>query len=115
MLAGLMAVPSVFGSVLPEPHQNTEWIRTTWIGNDWITLAVGAPLLVTVLLLTRRGSTWGFLLWLGMLGYGVYHYALYVFGAARNALPPLYIAAFLLAGVGLFLALSHLPVADVTT
>lgn len=115
MLAGFMTVQSILGRALPEQYRDTEWIRTTWIGNDWITLVVGTPLLVAALLLTRRGSIRGLLLWLGMLGYGVYNYAFYLFGAALNVFLPLYLAAFVLSAAALILALSRFPVREVTT
>lgn len=115
MLAGCMAVQSILGRAFPEQYRDAEWIRTTWIGNDWITLALGTPLLVAALLLTRRGSTRGLLLWLGMLGYSVYNYAFYLFGAALNVFLPLYLAPFLLSAAALILALSRFPVTEVTT
>jgi uncharacterized protein (DUF983 family) len=62
-LAALMVVQSVLGRVFPGQYRDVEWIRTTWFGNDWITLVVGAPLLVASLLLARRGSIRGLLLW----------------------------------------------------
>jgi hypothetical protein len=52
-LAALMVVQSVLGLVFPGEYRDVEWIRATWFGNDWVTLAVGAPLLVAALLLAR--------------------------------------------------------------
>lgn len=110
VLAGVMAVQAALGLIFPEQYRDVEWIRATWFGNDWITLALGVPLLAAALLLVRRGSIRGQLLWLGMLGYGAYNYAFYLFGAALNAFFPLYIAAFLLSAVALILALSRTAV-----
>ena len=87
-----------------------EWIRLTWFGNDW--LMVGVPLLVASLLLARRGSIRGLLLWLGRLGYGAYNYAYYMLGAALNAFFPLYILPLVLSVVTLILALSRIDVAE---
>ena len=113
VLAGLMAAQSALGLAFPERYRDVEWIRTTWFGNDWVTLVVGVPLLVAALLLVRHGSMRGQLLWLGMLGYGVYNYAFYLFGAALNAFFPLYIAPLLLSALALILALWRLRIADV--
>ena len=65
------------------------------------------------LLLARRGSIRGLLLWLGMLGYGAYNYAYYMLGAVLNAFFPLYVVALVLSVVTLILALSRIDVAGV--
>jgi hypothetical protein len=70
-------------------------------------------LLGASLLLARRGSIRGLLLWLGMLGYGAYNYAYYMLGAALNAFFPLYVVALVLSVVTLILALSRIDVAGV--
>jgi hypothetical protein len=112
-LAALMVVQSVLGLVFPGQYRDAEWIRATWFGNDWVTLVVGAPLLVASLLLARRGSILGLLLWLGVLGYGAYNYAYYMLGAALNAFFPLYIVSLVLSAATLVLALSRIDVAEV--
>src|SRR4028118_1062056 len=111
-LAAFMVAQSVLGRVFPGQYRDAEWIRATWFGNDWVTLVVGAPLLVASVLLARRGSIRGLLLWLGMLGYGAYNYAYYMLGAALNAFFPLYVAALLLSVVTIILALSRIDVAE---
>jgi hypothetical protein len=108
-----MVVQSVLGLVFPGQYHDVEWIRATWFGNDWVTLVVGAPLLVASLLLARRGSIRGLLLWLGMLGYGAYNYAYYMLGAALNAFFPLYILSLVLFVGTLILALSRIDAAEV--
>jgi hypothetical protein len=112
-LAALMVVQSVLGLVFPGQYRDVEWIRATWFGNDWVTLMVGAPLLVASLLLARRGSIRGLLLWLGMLGYGAYNYAYYMLGAALNAFFLLYIVALMLSVGTLILMLSRIDVSEV--
>ena len=106
-LAALMVVQSVLGLIFPGQYRDVEWIRLAWLGNDWVTLVVVAPLLVASLLLARRGSVRGLLLWLGMLGYGAYNYAYYMLGAALNAFFPLYIVPLVLSVVTLILALAR--------
>lgn len=113
VLVGIMATQSVLGLTLSEMYRDVEWIRATWFGNDLVTLVLGVPLLAVALLLTRRGAVRGILLWLGLLGFGAYNYAFYLFGAALNAFFLFYVVALLLAVVGLILALSHLPVANI--
>jgi len=83
--AVLMVLRSTLGRVYPGQNRDAQWIRLTWFGNDWLTLAVAVPLLVASLLLSRRGLVRGSLLWLGTLGYGAYNNAYYMLGAALNA------------------------------
>jgi hypothetical protein len=113
VLAAFMVVQSVLGLVFPGQYRDVEWIRLTWFGNDWVTLVVGVPLLVASLLLARRGSIRGLLLWLGTIGYGAYNYAYYMLGAALNAFFPLYVVTLLVSVATLILALSRIDVAGV--
>jgi hypothetical protein len=61
------------------------------VGQDAITLALGVPLLVASMWLTRRGSIRGLLLWAGTLFYLAYSYYFYVIGGF-NVLFLVYIA-----------------------
>ena len=112
-LAALMILQSVLGLVFQAQYRDVEWIKAMWFGNDSVTLVVAAPLLVIALLMARRGSVQALLLWLGLVGYGVYNYAYYLFGAALNAFFLLYVVAFVLSAVTLIVALSRLDVSHV--
>ena len=112
-LAALMVVQSVLGLLFQEQYRDVEWIKATWFGNDWVTLLIAAPLLVVALLKARGGSMPGLLLWFGLIGYGVYNYAYYLFGAALNAFFLLYVVAFVLSAVTLILVLAHLEVTHI--
>jgi hypothetical protein len=112
-LAGLMATQALIGLLLSEHCRDPEPIRTTWFGNDWITLALAVPLLLLSQARAARGFTRGLLLWLGMIAYAVYNYGFYLFGAALNVFFPLYVLTTVVAVVALILALSRLDVAAV--
>ncbi len=73
-----------------------------------MTLVVALPLLAAGTALARRRSARGLLLWVGTLGYALYNYAYYLFGAALNAFFPLYLAAVITAALALVLALSNI-------
>jgi hypothetical protein len=62
-----MATQSLIGLLLWEHYRDPEPIRTTWFGNDWVTLILAVPLLLLGLVRGARGSTRGLLLWLGMI------------------------------------------------
>ncbi len=108
-LAGLMILQAVLGLMFPAQYRDVEWIRATWYGNDWVTLAVAVPLLVIGRTRATSGSARGLLLWLGVTGYAAYNYPFYLFGAALNVFFPLYVALLVLAGGTLIVAL---PVVD---
>ena len=112
-LAPLMALQAVLGLLFPARYRDADWIVATWFGNDWFTLVVAVPMLVMALVSAGRGSIRGRLLWVGMLGYGVYNYAYYLFGAALNAFFPLYVLACVLSSITLILILSRADVEDV--
>jgi hypothetical protein len=76
-LAALMVVQSGLGLLFQGQYRDVEWIKATWFGNDWVTLLFAVPLLVVALLIARGGSVPSLLLWLGLIGYGVYNYAYY--------------------------------------
>lgn len=61
------------------------------VGQDFVTLVVGLPLLVVSMWLTARGSTRGLLLWTGTLFYFAYMYYFWVIGGF-NALFLVYVA-----------------------
>ena len=109
-LAVLLVVQSILGLVFQDQYRDTAWIKAAWFGNDWVTLVVAAPALIAGLVLARRDSVRGLLLWLGMLGYAAYNGMYYMFGAALNAFLPLYVAMLVLATITLILALSRLDV-----
>jgi hypothetical protein len=108
LVAGLMAFQSALGLLVPSLYRDTGWVTAAWYGNDLVTLIVAVPLLAWSLAATRRGSPRAELLWYSMLGYAVYNYAYYLFGAALNWFFPLYVALFSLPVIGLVLALGNL-------
>jgi hypothetical protein len=63
-------------------------------GNDVVTLAVGIPLLVALIIWYRRGSLRGRLLLTGILAFFAYGYANLALGAAYNNLYLVYVALF---------------------
>lgn len=62
------------------------------IGQDFVTLAVALPALMVAAILAGRGSGRGRLVWLGVLTYLVYTYAIYAFATRFNSLFLVYVA-----------------------
>jgi hypothetical protein len=113
VVAIAMLTQSVLGLLFRGQYRDLEWIAATWLGNDWVTLVVALPLLSAGIVLTRRGSVRGLLLWLGTLAYAIYNSAYYLLGAALNPFFPLYAVTVIVAGVALILALSGIAPAGI--
>ncbi len=108
-----MAVVSAGGAFGPDRlYRDNPLIRATFQGQDLVTLFVAVPLLVTGLVLERRGSTRGRALWLGMLFYSMYGYLFYAVGAAFNVFFLLYVACFGLPLYALLLAVPRIDPAE---
>ena len=73
---------------------DTAWATAALRGGDLVTLVLVVPGLIASTLLARRGSVRARLIWGGLLGYGVYNFAFYVFGAAFNDLFLAHVVAF---------------------
>lgn len=106
LLLALMAAQASLGLVFSGEYRDAEWIVATWWGNDWVTLALAAPLLAAGLSMARRGSTRGVLLWAGMLAYAAYNYAYYLLGAALNRFFMLYVIGVVAAVAALVMLLA---------
>jgi hypothetical protein len=112
-LVVVMAAQSVAGLLHPEEYRDAEWIKATWFGNDWVTVAVVVPLMgLAVVRQHERPSRW-LLVWAGTLAYAIYNYAFYLFGAALSLFFPLYVASLALAIVVLILLVGRLDGASV--
>ena len=101
----LMVVQAGVGVLAPSIYRDTGWVTSAWYGNDLVTLMIAAPLMAWALV--ARGSLRAELVWYAMLGYAVYNYAYYLFGAALNAFFPLYATLFVLPVFALILALGR--------
>jgi hypothetical protein len=90
----LLVVTSVAGLVfgqrglyVPDPAT-----MPAFLGQDALSLIVGLPLLLGSMILARRGSLAGLLLWMGALFYNAYSYAFYPLSPEFNALYLAYLA-----------------------
>lgn len=70
VLVLLMVVQSALGLTFSDQYRDREWIRTMWLGNDWVTLLVAVPLLILGSVAANRGRARGHLLWIGVTAYG---------------------------------------------
>lgn len=108
-VAALMLIQGLAGLALPWLYRDdAPWILAAWRGNDAVTALLAAPALSLASLRAARGSTRALLLALGVLWYGVYNGAYYLFGAALGVFFPLYVATEVLCATTLIVSLHRL-------
>jgi hypothetical protein len=106
IVAGLMGLQAALGLIFRAQYRDVEWIRETWLGNDWVTLLVAVPALMLASRFAARGSSRAHVVSLGLLAYALYNYAYYLFGAELNAFFPLYVALCVLAMVSVLVTIT---------
>jgi hypothetical protein len=112
IVAALIAFASAAGLWIDGLYSDGSAVAAMWRGYDLISLIVVAPLLA-VMLLRIRQSLRARLVWLGLLGFVVYDYALYVFGARFNDLFLIHIALLSASIVAFVFALAGLDVDEI--
>lgn len=104
----LAATLSAISLLWPDVYRDGDpWIAAVWWGNDLVTLVVVVPASLAALAAAPR-SRRAELVALGTLGYFVYDYAYYLFGARLNALFPGYVLAWVLPAATLITAAGSL-------
>ncbi len=115
ILVAILATMTSLGGLLNSGlYRDNALIATAWKGNDLITLAVVIPLLTGTLIASMRGSDRGLLLWLGSLGYMLYNYIFYLYGAAFNVFFLGYVALVALSLYALILGLASVDVGRIS-
>lgn len=110
----LTIAASAGGLFIEDLYRDNTLITAAWRGNDLVTLVVGIPLLVAALIFSMRGSQRSQLVWLGMLGYTLYNYAFYLFGASFNRFFLIYVALFSLSIFALIFALPKVDINQIS-
>lgn len=105
----ILATTSALGGLfIPNLYRDNDFVIPLWKVNDLVTLLVAVPMLITALILSRRGSQRALLVWLAMLNYMLYNYAFYLFGAAFNWYFLIYVALFTLSMFALIFGLVNI-------
>jgi len=84
------------------------------IGNDIVTLLIGVPLLITGIVLSRKGLLRGQLLLTGALGFFLYTYGSMSFLTAFNPFFLIYVALFSLSLFGFIFSMKDLDVDEIS-
>ncbi len=110
LLAVFMAIQSAGGIFIRGLYRDNAWIRSTWSGNDLVTLIAAVPILTASLIYSRRGSIRARAMWLGALYYGLYNNMYYLFGAAFNRFFLIYVAVAILSSFALIFAVAGVDI-----
>lgn len=106
---GRLAIASGGGVFFKGLYRDTTYYRVMAVGQDFFSLAVVAPALLIAALLAHRASLRALFIWLGIVIYLTYTYAIAAFDNHFNTLFLVYVALFgcsLYALIGVFLGLS---------
>lgn len=122
LIAILAAFASAGGLLLDGLYRDNAFVKTTWLGNDAVTLFLAVPILVVAMVISARKDPKGlqrplgsaYLIWMGALDYMLYNYAFYLFGAAFNAFFLIYVALLGLSIFALIFGLVHLDVNEIS-
>lgn len=106
----LAVIASAGGLIFRSAYRDNAFVKTTWLGNDAITLFLAVPILVAALVFSQRGSLKAQLVWMGVLDYLLYNYAFYLFGTAFNVFFLVYVALLGLSIFALIFGLINLDV-----
>lgn len=110
IIAVLATIASAGGLFISGLYRDNPLITSAWHGNDFVTLIIAVPLMVTSLIFTMRGSQKAQLVWIGTLGYMLYNYIFYLYGAAFNRFFLIYVLLFALSIYGLIFAMIKIDV-----
>lgn len=125
VIAILAAFASAGGLLLDGQYRDNAFVKTTWLGNDAVTLFLAVPILVVAMVVSTRKDPKGletlrqaqgkplgsaYLIWMGALDYMLYNYAFYLFGAAFNWFFLIYAALLALSIFALIVGLMNLDV-----
>jgi hypothetical protein len=117
LIAVLAEFASAGGLLLDGLYLDNAFVKTTWLGNDAVTLFLAVPILVGAMIVSTRKDPKGlqrplgsYLVWMGALDYMLYNYAFYLFGAAFNWFFLVYAALLALSIFALILGLANFDV-----
>lgn len=93
IVAILALIASLGGIFIDGLYRDNSSIKTGWFANDIVTIPMVIFLIISFLL-QKRGDERPMLVWMGLMFYMCYNYALYLFGAKFNAFFLIYVALF---------------------
>ena len=109
----LAALASAAGLFVPNLYRDNTLTTSVFRGNDLVTLVVAVPLLIAAGIFSLRGSRRAQLVWMGALGYMLYNYIFYLYGAAFNRAFLLYTALFAMSVYALISGLVRIEISGI--
>ncbi|WP_105616424.1 hypothetical protein [Vallitalea okinawensis] len=101
----LSVVASVGGLLLSSLYNDNEFVKIVWKSNDLLTLILVIPIMILVLVMYKRSKHLAQIIWMGTLGYMIYNYIFYLYGASFNYFFLIYVFLFTFSTYALILML----------
>ena len=101
----LALILGFMGTFFVQLYRDNDFVKTVWQGNDVITFAIVAPLMLYAMMKARTSPFTNkrlFFVWMGCLWYMIYNYVFYVYAAAFNVFFLGYIAIIITSVLALF-------------
>ena len=108
-ITALLTIAAGGGLFIEGLYRDTPSFVAQAVAQDLVTLVVGLPALVISAILATRGSKRAFLIWLGVLVYLIYTYAVAAFSVQFNSMFVVYVA---LLGCSLYSLIGGIATAD---
>ncbi|MGE5520086.1 MAG: hypothetical protein ACM3VS_09195 [Candidatus Dadabacteria bacterium] len=107
IVAILLSIVACVTPYFTSIYHDNAFVQSAWKGNDFVTLLFVLPAFIITLMVNK--SPKAAYVWMGLLGYLVYNYSFYLFGAAFNSLFPVYLGIVATSLYGLIALASRLP------
>jgi hypothetical protein len=113
ILVGMLAAGSTAGLLVEGLYRDPASVDAMFRGYDLVAITIIVPSLAVSLLPALRRSARALLVRTGLLGYSVYHSAVYVFGTEFNDIFLIHVAVFSLSVIALSLTLARMDIPGV--
>jgi hypothetical protein len=114
IIAILAGIASAGGIFVKNLYRDNSLVSAAYQGNDIVTLFLAVPLMIISMTLSRRGSEKALLVWIGTMGYMLYNYIFYLYGANFNVLFLVYVALFTLSIYALIFSISKINAGEIS-
>lgn len=108
----LSVIASVGGLFFNNLYNDNDFVKIVWKSNDLLTLVLIIPIMIIALVRSKDNRLLAILIWMGTLGYMLYNYVFYLYGASFNYFFLIYVALFTLSMYTLILILTKLKITE---
>lgn len=108
----LTVIATIGGLNNPNLYNDNNFVKVVWRSNDLLTLVLIVPIMIWSIIRFKRNSCLYRLIWMGTIGYTLYNYMFYLYGAAFNSFFLLYVLLLALSIYTLIMMLVEIDIND---